>query len=53
MVRALMSNGLPATFVGLVLGYMTLMLAVCMLACIVPVRRGLRVEPTVALKADG
>jgi len=30
---------------------MTLMMAVCMLACIVPTRRALRVEPSEALRA--
>ncbi|HEX7123963.1 MAG TPA: permease prefix domain 1-containing protein [Gemmatimonadaceae bacterium] len=34
------------------LGYATLMLAVCLLACLVPTRRALRVQPTEALRAD-
>ncbi len=38
--------------VGLVVAYATLMMGVCMLACIVPTRRALRVEPTEALRAD-
>ena len=33
--------------------YAVLMLAVCLLACIVPTRRALAVEPTEALRADG
>ena len=33
--------------------YMVIMAAICMLACIVPVRRALLVEPTEALRADG
>jgi ABC-type antimicrobial peptide transport system permease subunit len=33
--------------------YTLFMMAVCMLACIVPTRRALRVEPTEALRADG
>ena len=33
--------------------YMALMMGVCLLACIVPVRRALRVQPTEALRADG
>ncbi|MET0397694.1 MAG: ABC transporter permease, partial [Longimicrobiaceae bacterium] len=36
-----------------VLAYAALMMGVCMLACIVPTRRALRVEPTEALRADG
>lgn len=33
-------------------GYSVLMLGVCLLACIVPTRRVLRVEPTEALRSD-
>jgi ABC-type antimicrobial peptide transport system permease subunit len=32
--------------------YALLMLAVCLLACVVPARRALRVEPTEALRTD-
>lgn len=39
--------------IGLVIAYATLMMAVCMLACIVPTRRALAVQPTEALGADG
>ncbi|MQA88767.1 MAG: FtsX-like permease family protein [Gemmatimonas sp.] len=35
-----------------VLGFTTLMLAVCLLACVVPIRRALRVEPTEALQGE-
>lgn len=35
------------------LGYTLLMLGVCLLACIVPTRRALRIQPTEALRADG
>jgi putative ABC transport system permease protein len=38
--------------ISLVAAYAALMLGVCMLACIVPTRRALRVEPTDALRAD-
>jgi putative ABC transport system permease protein len=44
---------LSATQIGLTAAYAVLMAAVCMLACIVPARRALRVEPTEALRADG
>ena len=36
-----------------VAGYALLMMAVCLLACIVPTRRALRIQPTDALKAEG
>jgi predicted permease len=39
--------------VGMVVAYAALMLGVCMLACVVPTRRALRVEPTEALRAKG
>jgi putative ABC transport system permease protein len=38
--------------VVVILGYAVLMLGVCMLACVVPTRRALRVEPTEALRTD-
>jgi ABC-type lipoprotein release transport system permease subunit len=34
-------------------GYLALMMAVCLLACTVPLRRALGVEPVEALGADG
>ncbi len=37
---------------ALVVVYAALMLGVCVLACIVPTRRALRIEPTDALRAD-
>jgi predicted permease len=46
------SEGLTPEAAALVAGYALLMLGVCLLACIVPARRALAVEPTVALKAD-
>jgi predicted lysophospholipase L1 biosynthesis ABC-type transport system permease subunit len=42
----------PRALVG-ALGYSVLMLGVCLLACIVPTRRALQVQPTEALRADG
>jgi ABC-type lipoprotein release transport system permease subunit len=33
-------------------GYTTLMTVVCMIACVVPTRRALSVQPTDALRAD-
>lgn len=38
---------------ALLLVHMTVMMGVCMLACLVPARRALRVEPAQALAADG
>ena len=37
---------------GLLLAYAVLMLGVCLLACVVPTRRALSVEPTEALRAE-
>lgn len=33
-------------------GYGIVMLGVCLLACVVPTRRALSVEPTIALRMD-
>ena len=38
--------------VAMICGYGMVMLGVCLLACIVPTRRALSVEPTVALRLD-
>ena len=43
---------LSAKFVAMMLAYSTVMMGVCMLACIVPTRRALSIEPTEALKAE-
>ena len=45
-------SGLSTREVGYIAGYVLLMLAVCLLACIVPTRRALRVQPTEALRAE-
>jgi putative ABC transport system permease protein len=50
----LMGDGGPTLRqVAILLAYGTVMLAVCLLACVVPTRRALRVQPTEALRADG
>jgi ABC-type antimicrobial peptide transport system permease subunit len=48
-------NGMAVSPRGaaMVAAYAVLMLAVCLMACIVPTRRALAVEPTEALRADG
>jgi putative ABC transport system permease protein len=47
-----LSGGLSLRDVAIILGYATLMLGVCLLACVVPTRRALGVEPTIALRMD-
>lgn len=44
--------GLSVLEILMVLAYLVLMLAVCSLACVVPTRRALRIEPTEALRAN-
>ncbi|MCA1570283.1 MAG: ABC transporter permease [Chloroflexi bacterium] len=46
------TGGLTFGDVALLIGYAILMLGVCMLACVVPTMRALRVQPTEALKAE-
>jgi hypothetical protein len=46
-------GGLSAKQGALLVAYATLMMGVCLLACIVPTRRALGVQPTEALRADG
>jgi predicted lysophospholipase L1 biosynthesis ABC-type transport system permease subunit len=46
------SGPLSWSEVGLLIGYAMLMMAVSLLACLVPTRRALRVQPTEALRAD-
>jgi predicted permease len=45
-------GGLSAGQAALLVAYAAFMLAVCLLACVVPTRRALRVEPTEALRAE-
>jgi predicted permease len=38
--------------VAMIVGYGVVMLGVCMLGCVVPIRRALKIEPTMALRAE-
>lgn len=49
---AILRGGLWPTGAAMVLGYATLMMGVCLLACVVPTRRALRIEPTEALREE-
>jgi predicted permease len=46
------TGGLSAAAAGVVFGYALLMLCVCLLPSIAPLRRALRVDPTEALRAE-
>jgi len=45
-------RSLTAGEIGLLVGHAMVMLAVCLLACVVPTWRALRVQPTEALRAE-
>jgi putative ABC transport system permease protein len=45
-------RGLTAGEIAMLIGYAILMVGVCMLACVVPTMRALRVQPTEALRAE-
>jgi predicted permease len=47
-----LSGDLSLAQFAIVVGYAFFMLGVCLLACVVPTRRALSVEPTVALRVD-
>jgi ABC-type lipoprotein release transport system permease subunit len=46
------ADGLSAATVMMQAGYAALMFGVCLLACVVPTRRALNIEPTVALRTE-
>jgi ABC-type antimicrobial peptide transport system permease subunit len=48
----LTGDGLSPTQLATLAGYVALMFGVCLLACVVPTRRALRVEPTEAMRAE-
>ena len=48
-----LSGEIPFKHVVMIATYSAFMMCVCLLACIVPMRRALRVEPTEALRAEG
>lgn len=52
LAAVLGGHATPGALVG-ALAYTVLMLGVCLLACIVPTRRALQIQPTEALRADG
>jgi putative ABC transport system permease protein len=45
-------RGLTAREIAMLIGYAILMVGVCLLACVVPTIRALRVQPTEALRAE-
>ncbi len=47
-----LSGELSLEQIAILLAYAILMLGVCLLACVVPTRRALAVEPTIALRVD-
>jgi ABC-type antimicrobial peptide transport system permease subunit len=53
VVWGLSVGTISARQVAYVVLYAMLMMAVCLLACVVPTRRALGVEPTEALRGDG
>jgi putative ABC transport system permease protein len=52
MSMQMLAGGMSPGQLAMLIGYATLMLAVCLLACIVPTRRALGIQPTEALRAE-
>ena len=46
------AQGLTLAAIAMQAGYAALMFGVCMLACVVPTRRALKIEPTTALRTE-
>jgi ABC-type antimicrobial peptide transport system permease subunit len=46
------AEGLTLQAIAMQTGYAALMLSVCLLACVVPTRRALKIEPTTALRTE-
>jgi ABC-type antimicrobial peptide transport system permease subunit len=44
--------GLSAAFLAVTAGYLLVMIFVCLLACIAPARRAMRVDPIAALRVS-
>ena len=47
-----LAEGLTLKAIAMQTGYAALMFGVCMLACVVPTRRALNIEPTTALRTE-
>lgn len=46
------ADGLTLQAIAMQLSYATVMFGICMLACVVPTRRALKIEPTTALRTE-
>jgi ABC-type antimicrobial peptide transport system permease subunit len=46
------ANDLTLQGMAMIIGYGIVMLGVCMLGCVVPTRRALNIEPTIALRTE-